>query len=211
MKIALFGASGTIGQRIAQEALRRGHQVTAIVRDPAGIQISDPQLTVTQGNVLDLANVAQVAAEHDVVVSAISPKGQSLQMLTDAAQSLLEGVKRAGGKRLIIVGGAGSLEVAPGVRLIDTPEFPAAWKGIAQAHHDALEVYRQNGDVDWAYASPAAFIAPGERTGTYRLGTEQLVTDEKGESRISAEDFAVVLLDEIEQPRFSRQRFTAAY
>ncbi|SRR5579884_2343782 len=211
MKIALFGASGTIGQRIAQEALRRGHQVTAIVRDPAGVQISDPQLTVTQGNVLDPANVAQVAAGHDVVVSAISPRGQSLQAVPDAAHSLLDGVKRAGVKRLVIVGGAGSLEVAPGLRLADTPDFPAAWKGIAQAHHEALDVYRQNSDVDWAYASPAAFIAPGERTGTYRLGTDQLVTDEKGESRISAEDFAVALLDEIEQPRFSRQRFTAAY
>jgi uncharacterized protein len=211
MKIALFGASGTIGQRITQEALRRGHQVTAIVRDPAGVQISDPQLTVTQGNVLDPGSVAQVTAGHDVVVSAISPRGQQLQAVADAARSLLVGVKRADVKRLIVVGGAASLEVAPGVKLIDTPEFPAAWKGIAQAHHDALEVYRQNSDVDWAYASPAAFIAPGERTGTYRLGTEQLVTDEKGESRISAEDFAVVLLDEIEQQRFSRQRFTAAY
>ncbi len=211
MKIALFGASGTIGQRIAQEALRRGHQVTAIVRDPAGVQISDPQLTVTQGNVLDPANVAQVAAGHDVVVSAISPRGQSLQAVPDAAHSLLDGVKRAGVKRLVIVGGVGSLEVAPGLRLADTPDFPAAWKGIAQAHHEALDVYRQNSDVDWAYASSAAFIAPGERTGTYRLGTDQLVTDEKGESRISAEDFAVALLDEIEQPRFSRQRFTAAY
>jgi putative NADH-flavin reductase len=211
MKIALFGASGTIGQRIAQEALRRGHQVTAIVRDPAGVQISDPQLSVTQGNVLDSAVVAELTEGYDVVVSAISPRGQSLQAVADAARSLLEGVKRAGVKRLIIVGGAGSLEVAPGVKLMDAPEFPAAWKGIAQAHHEALEVYQQNSDVDWAYASPAAFIAPGERTGTYRLGTEQLVTDEKGESRISAEDFAVALLDEIEQQRFSRQRFTAAY
>src|SRR5712664_74706 len=117
MKIALFGASGTIGQRIAQEALQRGHQVTAIVRDPAGVQISDPQLTVTQGNVLDPATVAQMAAEHDVVVSAISPKGQPLQTVADAAKSLLEGVKSAGVKRLVVVGGAGSLEVAPGVRL----------------------------------------------------------------------------------------------
>lgn len=211
MKIALFGASGTIGQRIAQEALRRGHQVTAIVRDPASVQTNDPQLTVMQGNALDPASVAQVAAGHDVVVSAISPKDQALQAIPDAAHSLLAGVKRAGVKRLVIVGGAGSLEVAPGLRLADTPDFPAAWKGIAQAHHEALDIYRQNSDVDWAYASPAAFITPGERTGTYRLGTEQLVTDEKGESRISTEDFAVALLDEIENPRFIRQRFTAAY
>jgi putative NADH-flavin reductase len=212
MKIALFGASGTIGQRIAQEALKRGHEVTAIVRDPSRIELSNPQLTVKRGNVLNPDSVTQVVAEHDVVVSAIGPsQNQPAPALSEAAHSLLDGVKLAGVKRLLVVGGAGSLEVAPGVQLVDTPDFPAAWKPVAQAHRDALEVYRQNNDLDWTYFSPAAFIAPGERTGKYRLGTEQLVTNEQGESRISAEDYAVALLDEIEQPRFIRQRFTVAY
>ena len=205
MKIALFGASGTIGQRIAQEALRRGHEVTAIVRDPSHVEFQHPQLTVTQGNALNPESVTRVVAGHDVVVSAIGPsQNQPPPALSEAAHSLLIGVKQAAVKRLLVIGGAGSLEVAPGVQLMDAPDFPAGWKAVAQAHRDALEVYQQNNDLDWTYFSPAAFIAPGERTGKYRLGTDQLVTNEQGESRISAEDYAVALLDEIEQPRFIR-------
>ncbi|HLZ57791.1 MAG TPA: NAD(P)H-binding protein, partial [Ktedonosporobacter sp.] len=110
----------------------------------------------------------------------------------------------------IVVGGAGSLEVAPGLHLVDTPDFPAAWKPTALAHRDALEVYRK-ANLDWTYVSPAALIAPGERTGTYRTGTDKLLTDEKGESRISAEDYAIAILDEVEHPHFIRRRFTVAY
>jgi putative NADH-flavin reductase len=110
----------------------------------------------------------------------------------------------------IIVNGAGSLEVAPGVQLIDTPDFPAAWRPVALAHRDALQVYRAS-DLDWTALSPVAFIAPGERTATYRTGTDRLLTDEEGQSRISAEDYAVALVDEIETPRFVLQRFTVAY
>ena len=212
MKIAVFGASGMIGQRITQEALARGHQVTALVRHPENVTASNPNLTVQTADALDPASVAAAVAGHDVVVSSISPNGQEPGVLVDSAHSLLEGVERAGVKRLIVVGGAGSLEVAPGLQLIDSPEFPAAWKPGAQAHREGLNIYRQSkGQVDWTFFSPANVIRPGERTGNYRIGTDQLVVDAHGESRISAEDYAVALLDEIETPRFVRQRFTAAY
>lgn len=215
MKIALFGAGGTIGQRIAHEALDRGHEVTAIVRDRAHFDRLDKRLKVVAGDVHDPASVARSVAGQDVVVSAIGPardRDESPQVIVDAARSLIAGVSRAGVRRLIVVGGAGSLEVAPGVQLMDTPTFPAAWRPVAQAHRDALAVYRaSDGSLDWTYLSPADIITPGERTGHYRTGADQLVTDEQGRSRISTEDYAVALVDEIEAPHFSRQRFTIAY
>jgi putative NADH-flavin reductase len=125
---------------------------------------------------------------------------------------LLDGASQAKVKRLIVVGGAGSLEVAPGVRLVDAPAFPAEWKGVGLAHSDALEVYRNSeAEVDWTYVSPPAIIEPGERKGNYRVGGDQLLADEKGDSRISTEDYAVALLDEVEKPRHLRGRFTVAY
>jgi uncharacterized protein len=211
MNIALFG-SGMIGQRVAQEALSRGHEVTAIVRHPARIQFHHPQLTLTEGNALNPASVTQLVTGHDVVVSAISlSENQSLSALAEAAQSLLEGVKRAGVKRLLVVGGAGTMNVAPGVRALDVVPIPEAWKPEIMAKMEEWEVYRKNSDVDWTYFSPPVFIEPGERTGSYRLGIDQLVMNEQGKCRISAEDYAVALLDELEQPRFVRQRFSAAY
>ena len=212
MKIAVFGANGMIGLRVAQEALRRGHKVTAIVRDPARIQFRHPQLTPTEGNALNRESVTQVVAGHDVVVSAIKPsENQPWSAVPEAAQSLLEGVKRAGVKRLLVVGGAGTMEVAPGVRALDVFPIPEEWKPEVMAKLEEWEVYRKNSDVDWTYFSPPVFIEPGERTGAYRLGIDQLVMNAQGESRISAEDYAVALLDEIEQPRFVRQRFSVAY
>lgn len=212
MKIALFGASGMIGQRVAQEALRRGHEVTAIVRNPARIQFRHPRFTLTEGNALNPDRVARVVAGHDVVVSAIKPsENQPLSVVAEAAQSLLEGVKRAGVKRLLTVGGAGTMEVAPGVRALDVIPIPEEWKPEVMAKLEEWEVYRKNSDLDWTYFSPPVFIKPGERTGAYRLGIDQLVMSAQGESRISAEDYAVALLDEIEQPRFVRQRFSVAY
>lgn len=212
MKIALFGASGTIGQRILREALARGYEVTALVRNPASLKVTDPRLSVREVNVLEPASVTQAVAGHDIVISAVGPaKNQTEEVVVEAARSLLEGVARAEVPRLLVVGGAGSLEVAPGVRLMDTPDFPAAWKGIAQAHADALAVYQREIYLNWTYVSPAAFIEPGQRTGKYRVGTDQLLADAEGKSYISAEDFAVAILDEVEHPRFDRQRFTVAY
>lgn len=212
MKIALFGATGTVGQRILQEALRRGHTVTAVARDPSRIAEQNPNLTVVAGDMLDPQSVAEVVAGHDAVVSAYAPPQGSEQTIVDATRSLIEGLKRAGVKRLVSVGGAGSLEVAPGVQLVDTPHLPEAWRPIALAHRDALDVYRaEGGDLEWTNFSPPALIEPGERTGSYRLGTDQLVTDVEGQSRISTEDYAVALLDEVEKPQHVGQRFTAGY
>ncbi|MBA2391669.1 MAG: NAD(P)-dependent oxidoreductase [Ktedonobacteraceae bacterium] len=213
MNIALFGANGTIGQRILQEALSRGHTVTAIVRTPSKLQISNPGLTIVAGDVLDPISVTQTVAGHDAVISAVGPAhdgSSQADFPVKAAHSLIEGLSRADVQRLLIVGGAGSLEVAPGLRLVDTPNFPAAWYDGAIAHANALDIYKTT-HLNWTYLSPAAFIEPGERRGTYRIGTDQLVTDADGKSYITAEDYAVALIDELENPNFSRRRFTLAY
>lgn len=211
MKIALFGATGMIGQRILNEALGRGHEVTAIVRDRARLGVQHERLTVVTGDILNTEQVTDTVLGHEVVISAFGPKMGEEQTLLDATRSLIAGVKKAGVSRLIAVGGAGSLEVAPGVQLVDTPEFPDFIKPIALAHREALEIYRQEKELHWTNVSPAAVIEPGERTGTYRTGTDELVVNEQGESRISAEDYAVAILDEVENPRFSRMRFTVGY
>ncbi len=206
MKIALYGATGMIGKRILDEALRRGHEVTAVVRAPSEFTEVNQNLFLEKGDIMDPASVASLAIGKDVVISAYGPGHGDPRMLLAAAHSLVAGHP----KRLIVVGGAGSLEVAPGVQLVDTPDFPAAWKQLALAHRDAFPIYRHAG-LDWTYVSPAAFIEPGERTGKFRTGTDQLIVDEAGNSKISAEDFAVAILNEAEHPHFSRQRFTVGY
>ncbi|HEX8696250.1 MAG TPA: NAD(P)-dependent oxidoreductase [Longimicrobium sp.] len=213
MKITIFGAHGTIGRRITREALSRGHQVTAVARDPSRVTDLDG-VDVVQGDAQDAASVAAAARGHDAVVNSTGPAHDAPDPATypAVARGLIEGLKQAGVKRLVIVGGAGSLEVAPGVQLVDTPEFPAAWRGIALGTRDALEVYRKEADgLDWTYVSPAALIEPGERTGRYRAGGDQLLVDEVGNSYISAEDYAVALLDELENPKNPRRRMTVAY
>jgi uncharacterized protein len=211
MKIGLFGATGTIGQRILAEALKRGHQVTALVRDPSRVTTQDKNLSVKKADVLDSKSVAEAAASNDVIVSAYGPpKDADPGQLSAVARSLLDGIRQYPNVRVIHVGGAGSLEVAPGLQLVDTPEFPAAWKPIVFAHRDALDIFRKS-PGNWTYFSPAAMIQPGERTGKFRLGGDQLVADADGQSKISAEDYAIALLDEVEKPQFIRKRFTAAY
>lgn len=211
MNIVVFGGSGMIGQRITREALNRGHNVTAVVRNPAQFPFTSPNLTVKAGNMLNPAEVAQLVAGYDAVVNATrQPVNVQGQAYSDSARALVDGLARAGVRRLIVVGGAGSLKVAPGLQLVDSPDFNPAWRPGALAMRDALDIYR-NADLDWSYFSPAGLIAPGERTGHYRTGTDQLVTNENGESRISAEDYAVALVDELENPHFIRRRFTAAY
>ena len=213
MKIALFGATGMIGQRILAEALRRGHEVTAIARDPSKVTATGPGLHTAVGSVLDPQSVATLVSGQDAVVSAFSAgTSQPVESFPASARALIAGMTQAGVKRLIVVGGAGSLEVAPGVQLVDTDAIPEAWKPMVLAHRDTLQVLRAEGDVlDWTYFSPAAMIAPGERTGTFRLGDDQLLTDAEGNSRISAEDYAVALVNELEAPQHIRRRFTAAY
>jgi len=209
MKVVLFGASGMIGSRILSELIQRGHTVTAVARHPEKV-LEEDGVKAERGDVLDAAGIAAVAAGADAVISAYSPPHTDTSKVVDAARALVAGLTEAGVRRLIVVGGAGSLEVAPGVQLVDTPEFPAEWKAIALAHRDALAVLK-SADLDWSYFSPAALIEPGSRTGKFRLGGTRLVANDRGESKISAEDYAIALVDELENPRHLRRQFTAAY
>jgi putative NADH-flavin reductase len=209
MKVVLYGASGTIGRRILDELLSRGHQVTAVVRDPA--KLGDTKATVATGDALSSSSVAETATGAEVAISAYGPPPTDTGLMVEATRALIAGLGDAGVKRFLMVGGAGSLEVAPGVELVDAPIFPAEWKPIALAHRNALEVLKMS-NLEWTSLSPAAFIAPGERTGKFRLGLDQLITDPaNGQSHISAEDFAVALVDELEVPKHVRKRFTVGY
>jgi uncharacterized protein len=208
MKVVLFGASGMIGSRVLDELVRRGHAVTAVARHPEKVQ-SLSGVNAVHGDVTDPVSVAGAAKGADAAVSAYSPPRSEPARILDATRALLAGLKQAGVRRLIAVGGAGSLEVAPGVQLVDTPEFPSAWMGIALAHRDTLPIFKESG-LDWTYLSPAAVIEPGVRTGKFRLGGTRLVANDRGESRISVEDYAVALVDELEKPQHIRGQFTAA-
>jgi putative NADH-flavin reductase len=216
MKIVLFGPGGNVGRHIAAEALSRGHEVIGVAREPQHLENVDKRMRLVKGDATDAASVAQVAAGADAIVNSISPRpgshGKPAPSMTVAARALIAGAKRAGVKRLVIVGGAGSLEVAPGMQLVDTPQFPEAYKPEALAHREALAVYRaEANDLDWVYISPPIMIEPGPRTGKYRTGGDQVLFNDKGESRISFEDYAMALVDELEQRKNMRKRTTVAY
>lgn len=200
--IALVGATGQVGSRILQELTNRGHAVTAIARHPENIP-SLPHVTAKAGDATDLAVLTPLIKGHDVVISAI-------KFMDSDAQTLINAVKAAGVKRYVVVGGAGSLEVAPGTRLIDLPDFPEAYRLEASKGAEFLDTLRQETSLDWTFLSPSAEFVPGERTGKFRLGGDQLLSTEQG-SRISFEDYAIALVDEIERPAHSRQRFTVGY
>lgn len=210
MDVVVIGASGTIGKAIVQEALKRKHQVTAAVRRPESISIEHERLQVVTVDVLDPASVAAAVRGHGEVISAYGPeKGQELDLLT-AAASLVQGLQTAGVARLLIVGGAGSLKTESGEWLMDTPDFPEEIRPLAAAHADAYEIYRSS-ELDYTYVTPAAMIQSGRRTGHFRIGLDRLVLDDNGDSIISVEDFAVAMIDELEEGNFSRTRFTVAY
>lgn len=215
MRIVVFGVTGNIGQRIAREALDRGHEVVGVVRDPTRARSPDARVRLVRGDATDAGSVAAAARGADAVVSAISPRPGttgSAPSLADAARGLIAGLKEAGVKRLLVVGGAGSLEVAPGKMLMDLPEFPAAYMGEAVEGRDALAVFRAEGDgVDWTFLSPAAEIGPGERTGRYRTTVDAFLADGQGRSFITYEDYAVAVLDELENPQNRGRRFGVAY
>ncbi len=203
MKIAIIGATGQVGSRILAEALQRGHTVTAIAR---GADTQPARAGVTTVSV-DLANadaLAKVLRGHDAVVSAT-------RFISTTPEALSKPIKAAGVKRWFIVGGAGSLEVAPGKALVDAPGFPEAYKAEASAGRDFLNVIRGEKELEWTYLSPSAVLAPGTRTGKFRLGTDQLLTAADGNSSISIEDYAIAVVDELEKPRHLRQRFTVGY
>jgi uncharacterized protein len=214
MKIALVGASGFVGSHVLQEALNRGHKVTGIIRHPEEIKVESKNLIVKKGDVLAPNQVSNLFKGHDAVVSAYNAGWKNPNIYSEylkGAQSIQQEVKKAGVKRLLVVGGAGSLEVAQGKQLVDTPEFPEEWKQGALAARDYLNIIRKEKDLDWTFLSPAVMVVPGERTGKYNLGTNEAIKNEKGESKISVEDLSVAIIDEIENPRHSHQRFTVGY
>ncbi|QEL24548.1 NAD(P)-dependent oxidoreductase [Bosea sp. F3-2] len=203
MKVALIGASGFIGSRLLAELASRGHAVTAIVRNPEKVAAL-PGVTAVKGDVFDKDGLAKLVAGHDAAISAV-------HFTASDPQLLLAAVKQSGVKRYLVVGGAGSLEVAPGVKLFDTPEFPAIYLDEAKKGGVFLDLLKQEQGLDWTFLSPSVLIQPGERTGKFRLGTDQLLVDDKGNSAISAEDYAIALVDELEKPAHSRRRFTVGY
>jgi len=202
MKIALIGATGNAGSRILAELSRRGYSVTAIARHPEKVPPL-PGVTAARGDAGDVSGLAAILKGHDVVVS-------SVHFTASDPHKLIAAVHAAGVARYLVVGGAGSLEVAPGVKLIDTPEFPAIYKAEAAAGGVFLDLLRQETKLDWTFLSPSALFVAGERTGKFRIGGNQLLSNEKGSS-ISFEDYAIALVDEIEKPAHSRQRFTVGY
>lgn len=216
MSIVVFGASGNIGSNIRKEALSRGHRVTAVTRS-AKIQ-AEPNLTPLNADLANEDEVAKIVAGHDAVISAYSPglrnysAEDAAELIRKAHESLFAGVKRAGVKRLIIVGGVGSLEASPGVDVVDSDFYPADHKAHTLRNREILRsLKRGEHDLDWSYVSPPLNIKAGERTGRFRLGGDQLLRDAHGESRISEADFAIAILDALDQGKFIRQRFTVAY
>lgn len=203
MKIAVVGASGNVGQRVVAEALARGHQVTAIARKrPAGDSVAGVEWKIA--DLADPAATAAALAGNDVVVL-------SVRFGDTDFETALEGVRRSGVPRLLVVGGAASLEIAPGKVLLDQPDFPDFIKPEATPARAALERLRGETELDWTFLSPSMMFGPGERSGVFRLGGDALLTAADGKSHISYEDYAVALLDEIETPRHSRKRFTVGY
>jgi putative NADH-flavin reductase len=203
MNIALIGVSGRVGSRLLAELLRRGHHVTGIARD-TGKLAGQPQLVLKNGDANQPAQLAPLLAGHDAVVSA-------LMFATSDAAALAAAIRQAGVKRWLVVGGAGSLEVAPGRALLDAPDFPLAYRPEAEAGRRFLDALRSERELDWTFLSPSAEFVSGERTGRFRLGGDQLLTDASGRSWISMEDYAIAFVDELETPKHSRQRFTVGY
>lgn len=212
MRITVFGAAGNVGSRVVAEAVSRGHDVTAVVRDPSRLADLPAGAYARIGDAASVEDVVVLSASQDVVITATRPPPGREDELVTVTKALLAGLAGSG-VRLLVVGGAATLTVpgAGGRTVLDAPDFPAALRGIGLACRDQLELCRADTKVDWTYLSPAAFMEPGQRTGSYRLGTDELVVDDEGNSAISMEDLAEVLLDEAERPQHIRIRFTAGY
>lgn len=202
MKVTVLGASGRAGSEITKELAARGHQVRAIARKPEAIPTADG-VDAVAGDAADPKALVELIRGSEAVISALH--------FDVPAESLLSALKQAGVPRLLVTGGAASLEVAPGKRLFDAPDFPAEWKDIAAGGIAFLDVLHDEKEVDWTFFSPAAFIFEGPRTGQFRTGGDQLVVDDSGDSKISFADYAIAMVDELEQHLHSRGRFTAAY
>jgi putative NADH-flavin reductase len=217
MKITLIGASGFVGSAILNEALQRQHQVKAIVRHPEKITTGNSNLVVVKGDVFDTEQLVGLLKGSDIVISAYNSGWANPNIYNDflkGSASIQEAVKKAGVKRLIVVGGAGSLYIAPDKQLVDTEEFPQEWKPGALAAREYLNILKKEDQLDWTFLSPAIEMhhgTSGTRKGVYRTGLENPVFDSNGKSIISVEDIAVAIIDEAENPKHIRQRFTVAY
>jgi len=207
MKVILYGATGNVGKRILSELTQRGHKVTAVARNVSAVPTG---VDARQDDLSSVDRIASIIAGADAVVSAYGPPPDDTDQLVAVTERQIAAVRKAGNVRLIVVGGAGSLEVAPGVSLLASGHLPAAWVPIATSHDKALKLL-QSSDINWTYFSPAAYFEPGERTGKFRLGTNELISHAKGESRISMEDYAIALVDELEKPAHERARFSIGY
>ncbi len=214
-KIVLIGASGFVGSAILNEALNRGIKVTAVVRNPERMKISDENLTVVKADVSDAGKVAEISKGADAVISAFNPGWTNpdiYQETLNVYPLILEEVKRAGVEWLLIVGGAGTLFVAPGLRVVDSGAIPAEiMGGVKSLGEFYLNTLINEKEIDWVFFSPAGSLEPGVRTGNYRLGKDDLITNDAGESRISVQDYAKAMIDELETPVHHQERFTIGY
>ena len=215
MKVAIIGATGFIGSKVLDEAVSRGHVVTAITRSPEKLP-SHANIIAAKADVNDVGAMTELLQGQEVVIHAYAPgRGIEAQESKDKQRagtlSIIGATKAAGVKRLLAVGGAGSLEVRPGVAHFDTPGFPAEYQGGARATAQIKDLLRAEKDLDWTFLCPSTSIFPGERTGKFRLGDDALLIGEDGKSRISVEDYAVAMIDELENPKHTGHRFTVGY
>ncbi len=208
MNVILYGATGKSGNRILTELVSRGHHVTAVARNPTGLPAGTKAV---KDDLSDVNKIAAVISGADAVISAYAPPPDDTDQLIGVTERQIQALRKVDKHtRLIVVGGAGSLEVAPGVTILQSGHLPAEWIPIAASHEKALELLKKS-DINWTYFSPAGFFEPGERTAKFRLGTNQLIADAQGNSRISMEDYAIALVDELEKPAHERARFTIGY
>lgn len=213
--IVVIGASGFVGSAIVKEALNRDHMVIGVMRHPENLKIYHDHFTLRQADASNHDILAEICALAEVVISAFNPGWTNPNIYAETLMvypAILKGVKQSGADRFLVVGGAGSLFVQPGIRLMDTGAIPEAYlpavRGLAEFYENILS---KETELDWVFFSPAGNIYPGERTGRYRLGKDTIITDEEGKSNISVEDYAMAMLDEVENPTHHRERFTIGY
>lgn len=213
--VVLIGASGFVGSAILNELLTKGHKVTAIVRNPQKINVENPNLAVIKADVSDTNTLINACKGKDAVISAYNPGWTNPHIYEETLRNyplILDAVKQSGVKRLLCVGGAGTLFCAPGLRVVDSGVIPEAiMGGVKSLGEFYLNTLMNEKDIDWIFFSPAGTLEPGQRTGKFRLGKDDLIVDENGNSHISVEDYAVAMIDELENPKHHHERFTIGY